>query len=161
MAKSQSLDPPSPVEKRSHACAPRVWASARLQGTYRIRTGGCYYLAEDVEFDATPDVRTVAGRWRTMAHAHMHLQMSAQSLSMRTLRVAVSPRACICDHGASRKPCCGAPSVLPLSVQCCDYWPRFSTSNEDEYPMGTFSLGFFAAITVEVGAIPSASFLDV
>ena len=32
---------------------------------------------------------------------------------------------------------------------CCDYWPRFTTSNEAEYPMGPYALGFFAAITIE------------
>ena len=32
---------------------------------------------------------------------------------------------------------------------CCDYWPRFRTSNEAEYPMGPYALGFFAAITIE------------
>jgi hypothetical protein len=32
---------------------------------------------------------------------------------------------------------------------CCDYWPKFDTSNPDEYPMGQYSLGFFAVITIE------------
>ena len=37
----------------------------------------------------------------------------------------------------------------------CDYWPRFDTAvesnsnNATEWPMGPYSLGFFAAITVE------------
>lgn len=32
---------------------------------------------------------------------------------------------------------------------CCDYWPKFDTSNPDEYPMGQFSLGFFAVVSIE------------
>lgn len=67
-----------------------------LHGTYRILQGGCYYLAEDIDFGP--------------------------------------------------------------NAGCCDYWPNLrdpptfvNGQGEEEplYPMGAYSLGFFAAITVE------------
>jgi hypothetical protein len=35
----------------------------------------------------------------------------------------------------------------PLGLN--DYWPKFETSTPRQYPMGVYSLGFIAAITIE------------